>query len=743
MAKSNFIVRGGGDFSGIKKELDKTQKHLKGFQSGISKTMKGIGAILGSLAVGKLIKDSTKMAMGVESAVDNINRNMQTSAGAFQDWVNTQSKALGMAKSDAYQYGSTFSNLLSSFTSSAKETADQTTDLMKAAAVISSKTGRTYDDVANRIRSGMLGSTEAIEDLGVYTNISMVESTEAFKKFANGKSWAQLDFQVQQQIRLASILEQTYARYGDTLADTTQTRQAQFTASLKNIQLSLGQAFLPIYNAVLPALTAMANAIGRVVGYIAQFVTALFGAPKQAQAQASAVQSQANAMSDLGDATTKAGKAAKKAGKEAKSLAGFDEINKLADKSSGSSGAGGISGSGIGGVAPMGDVGIGGLATAAVEVSEKMQKLADKFKEVFEKLSTIASENKTNIISSLAGIGAGVATYLIGANWGKIATVAKAAMSAVGKAISGVALPITLIASLIALFVAAIVDLWQNNEDFRKKIINAWNGIKDTLKKIWDTVLSPIFIAIGKAALDVWEYGLKPLWDKWKIFCGKIAEFMADLWEELKPVFDWLIKTLGPRISESIQKWVQVFKIAALIVTGVVGVLLDYIGGSFKDLIKIISGIIDFIAGVFTGNWKRAWNGVVQIFSGIMNNLMRIFKTPLNWIIDAVNKLIRGINKFKINIPGWVASLAGIKGGSIGFNIPTIPRLDTGTNYVPKDMLAMIHEGEAVVPKEYNPQGADRPIELTIQLGSTKIFSEIITGINQTQRMAGKTLITV
>lgn len=282
------------------------------------------------------------MAMGVETAIENINHNMGQAAKAFQDWVETQSQSLGMAKADAYNYGSIFSNLLSSFTSSAKETAEQTQELMKAAAIIASRTGRTYEDVANRIRSGMLGSTEAIEDLGVYTNISVLQSTEAFRRLAGDKSWAQLDFQTQQQIRLAAILEQTYKRYGDTLADTTQTRQAQFVASLKNIQLFLGQAFLPIYNAVLPALTTMANAIGRVVNLIAQFTTALFGAPKQAQAQATAIQSQASAMEDLGAATAGTGKAAKKAAKEAKgALAGFDEINQLSKQAQADAGGGG------------------------------------------------------------------------------------------------------------------------------------------------------------------------------------------------------------------------------------------------------------------------------------------------------------------------------------------------------------------------------------------------------------------
>ena len=162
----------------------------------------------------------------------------------------------------------------------------------------------------------------------------MIESTNAFKKFAGDKSWVSIRFsQLQQQIRLAAILEQTYDRYGDTLADTTQTRQAQFLASLSNIKLSLGQAFLPIYNAVLPMLTTLANALGKVTNIIAQFTTALFGNAKQATTQASAISNQVTGMQDLGKATSNAGKSAKKAGKQAKgALAGFDEISNLSKK---------------------------------------------------------------------------------------------------------------------------------------------------------------------------------------------------------------------------------------------------------------------------------------------------------------------------------------------------------------------------------------------------------------------------
>lgn len=160
--RSNFIVRGGADFSGINKALTQTQVKLTTFQSSLSKSMKAIGIALSSLAVGKLIKDSTAMAMTVESSMDNIRRSMGSAASAFEKFADTQSKALGMSRKDAYTYGSVFSNLLDSFMTDTQQVASETEKLMRAAAVISSKTGRTFEDVANRIRSGMLGSTEAI-----------------------------------------------------------------------------------------------------------------------------------------------------------------------------------------------------------------------------------------------------------------------------------------------------------------------------------------------------------------------------------------------------------------------------------------------------------------------------------------------------------------------------------------------------------------------------------------------------
>ena len=115
------------------------------------------------------------------------------------------------------------------------------------------------------------------------------------------------------------------------------------------------------------------------------------------------------------------------------------------------------------------------------------------------------------------------------------------------------------------------------------------------------------------------------------------------------------------------------------------------------DAIKgILSGIIDFITGIFSGNWAKAWEGVKNIFSNIIEGIANIFKTPINWIINGINMFIRGLNA--IRIPDWVPVVGGM-----GFHINELPQLKVGTNYVPEDTLAMIHEGEAVVPKKFNP----------------------------------------
>ena len=137
--------------------LNKAQKSLNNFQKNVKSIMGKVVGVFATIKIGGLIKDSVKDAMSVETSMENINRTMRNSSKEFGDWIKNQSQAYGMSIQEGYKYGSTYSNLISSFQSNTKEIANSTQELMKATSIIASKTGRTFEDTAERIRSGMLG----------------------------------------------------------------------------------------------------------------------------------------------------------------------------------------------------------------------------------------------------------------------------------------------------------------------------------------------------------------------------------------------------------------------------------------------------------------------------------------------------------------------------------------------------------------------------------------------------------
>lgn len=333
-------------------------------------------AALGILAreLYQLGKYSVQTALEVQASMNQIQRLMGESSQAFLKWAENNALAFNMSKAEAIKYGSTYGNILAGFIKNQDKLAGYTAKLLETSSIIAQGTGRTMTDVMERIRSGLLGNTEAIEDLGVMVQVKMIESTEAFKKFANGQSWEQLDFQTQQQIRLMAILEQATKRYGDTLQDNVNNRISTFKALMKDSALNIGNAFLPIINAIMPILNAFASVIRTATAKLAEFIQLLFdkkvsstdGVAGAVNNATQGLQGAGNAAGDLADNLDdagggagnladnvgKAGKAAKKAVKELRGLMGFDEINLLNkkndDSDDNSGGGGGKGGKGKG-----------------------------------------------------------------------------------------------------------------------------------------------------------------------------------------------------------------------------------------------------------------------------------------------------------------------------------------------------------------------------------------------------------
>ena len=351
---------------------------------------------------------STQMALEVTASINQIKRQMGESSQTFLKWVNDNANAMNMGVGEATKYGAVYSNLFSGFIKDSNKLSAYTAKMLQTSAVVAEGSGRSITDVMERIRSGLLGNTEAIEDLGINVNVAMIQSTEAFKRFANGQSWDQLDYQTQQQIRLMAILEQATAKYGTTLSQSVNGSISLFKSLLKDSALNIGNAFLPIINAIMPVLNSFAMVLKNVTAKLAEFIALMFnkkatvkdGVAGTVGDMNGALQDAAGGAGDLADAMGDAddasggladnlgdsAKNAKKAVKELLGLAGFDEITLLNKKDDtddgGSGGSGGGGGKGKGGKGKGG--GGGPFKDILPEVA--LTDMDNQFKSIFDGL---------------------------------------------------------------------------------------------------------------------------------------------------------------------------------------------------------------------------------------------------------------------------------------------------------------------------------------------------------------------
>ena len=350
---------------------------------------------------------STQMALEVTASINQIKRQMGESSQTFLKWVNGNANAMNMGVGEATKYGAVYSNLFSGFIKDSNKLSAYTAKMLQTSAVVAEGSSRSITDVMERIRSGLLGNTEAIEDLGINVNVAMIQSTEAFKRFANGQSWDQLDYQTQQQIRLMAILEQATAKYGTTLSQSVNGRISLFKSLLKDAALNVGNAFLPIINAIMPVLNSFAMVLKNVTAKLAEFIALMFnkkatvkdGVAGVVGDMNGALQDAAGGAGDLADAMDDAddasggladnlgdsAKNAKKAVKELLGLAGFDEITILNKKDDSDDGGSGGSGGGGGkGKGKKGKGGSGPFKDILPEVA--LTDMDNQFKSIFDGL---------------------------------------------------------------------------------------------------------------------------------------------------------------------------------------------------------------------------------------------------------------------------------------------------------------------------------------------------------------------
>ena len=254
--------------------------------------------------------------------------------------------------------------------------------------------------------------------------------------------------------------------------------------------------------------------------------------------------------------------------------------------------------------------------------------------------------------------------------------------------------------------VKSVIDAFYNMANV---VLQQWSGLLSGLNKGWTATMD----FLGQVWQQVYNGVIKPIWDS-------ISQLLIRLWNEhfypLYQRFAELMQSLGALFQGLWNNYIYPFlQNVGNVFSPLLKNMLEGVGNAFYNLMATIAdfanggilslqGILEFVSGIFAGNWQKAWSGIEMIFRGTWQSISALGKGIINGLISAVNVFLKGVefgmnaaigavNSIKIKIPQWVPVFGG---SSLGFNfpkvsIPNIPMLAKG-GVIRQPTLAMLGE---------------------------------------------------
>lgn len=776
-------------------------------------------------AITGFVKATTSLASDLTEVQNVVDVTFGSMAKDINDFASTAIEQFGLSELNAKKFSSSMGAMLKSSGIAGEAVRDMALNLTKLSADMASFYNLDNEEMFRKIMSGMSGMTTPLKELGINMNIANLEAYALSQGIR--KSWQQMSQAEQTMLRYQYLLSVTgdaqgdFARNAHTWANQTKILRQQF----ETLKGTIGAGFINILMPVVKGLNTLIKKIQIAAEYFKAFTRLIFGDAEASSQGGVVVETMADNLGDVEDGFGDVGKAAKKAAQDVKkSLAPFDQLNILADKTSKSTEE-------LADELNIGDVGKVGVdfgktddkeidikinTSAFDKVIEKAKETAEFLKnvfapplkeainkatpllyewkkallETFSDFSTLGEPIKNWMINDLVpvlqqGIGfiGEVFAWFLESTLMKFETFKEAVFPIIEWfAVDGL--------SLLTSFTSGAIDVFSSLFDVAKTIYeDLWKGVVDpTLKlisKITVDTLNKIkgfWDKFGGGIIDGITTSLNKLKDIWttffdsflKPFIDKALNMLSTLWDEhLKGLVEEVLNFVGkliqaaldilngfvlPLVHDIVEVLAPAVKEAFDFILDVIGSALGGIIDAATGIIKALGGIIDFIAGIFTGDWKRAWEGIKTIFEGIFDAVIGIFKGAINILIDSMNFLIRSMNKISFDIPDWVP---GIGGKNFGINIPEIPKLAKG-GLAFGPTLAMVGDNhnasidpEVIMPLSKLENMLERILTKTTggtgthtekriyKIGNTEIAEILINLINDYQRQIGKTALEV
>ncbi len=336
-----------------------------------------------------------------------------------------------------------------------------------------------------------------------------------------------------------------------------------------------------------------------------------------------------------------------------------------------------------------------GAAIKGVFSGENMGNARNFFQEHFGDAGVAVFDSIIGVVEQLKAILPGLLDQ-----FGQLAT---SLLPVIGSLIQQI---VPLIGEIIATVLPVLFDLIAQLLPVIGQIVEA---ILPVLIQLVETLV-PIIMQIIEAVLPILQQLLEALMPIIQQIIDGILPVAIDLIMMVVSAVMPLVEMILPLLQQLLEALMPIIQMVAELFGNQLATAVTMISGIIDGLTQILSGLITFITGVFTGNWKQAWEGVKSIFSGIWESIKSICTGVVNGIINVINTVIGGLNRLKI--PDWVPGIGGK-----GINIPLIPALAKGSRFTPDTFIA----GEAGAELITNARG--RTVFTAAQTG--RIFDNI------------------
>lgn len=647
-------------------EAERTAKKVEKATGAVSLLKKGFKAFI-SYKVVKFLGDATAKAIAFYESIHTLKIAAGESAKELYKFVNIVSEKFGINKEEIISATTAFKQMSKNMGLATEQSNILARGFTLMAIDMQALYEISLEDALSRLESVTTGYGRALKNQGMMaTNTYLQEIALSLGITERVASMSEANKVGLRYIAVMRQMENAQGEYAKTI-ESSSNQMRVFKAQVSQTITAVGSLFYNFVSKILPYVNGILMAIRAIIGVIAKF----FGFKLEKFEESTG--GIADNVGGIGDAASDAAKKMKQL------VAPFDELNILSeDTADAGDTLGGLGGS----LDPR-------ILEAMKEYDSLMDNVRMKAHDVrdyimhtlgfTEKLNEETGElewtwNFGDMVTGLqnawndivlwwSGLdpGAKLASILITAFVGYLAisglasivgtittiittiiTMILSTITTYGTAIVGaVSLPVLAIIALIGLIVAAVIDLWNNNEEFRDKVT-----------KMLDT-----------------------LW-------AKLKKIVDDIKKVFNQLITWFMEKFGPDIDAAVQFLKNLW-----------GDFRDFIGAIVLNLLSFFEGFLDFLDGVFTGDIDKALTGLNEMFDSfavaignvfifIGNAMIDAIDVAVNWVIDNINDFIESINDAL---------------GEFGIEIPLIPHIDLSAfkaEYIDvKDMVGTGYSG--------------------------------------------------